>query len=69
MKLFLKIFSVIYFFQIFGFHTLAISNYEIIRICRKQRNEKECKKKLKLNRDLLNKGKPIEIPVYNYKRK
>ena len=47
----------------------SISNYEILKICRKERVEKECVKRLKLNRELLNQGKPIRIPVLKYKVK
>ena len=69
MKLSLKILSLTLFSLFLGLNALSISNYEIKRICRKQRNVNLCIKKLKFNRDLLDKGKPIEIPVYPYKSK
>tara|TARA_Y100000589_G_C26699917_1_gene445272 strand:- start:66 stop:269 length:204 start_codon:yes stop_codon:yes gene_type:complete len=53
----------------FGYKAFPISNYEILKTCRKQRREKACVKRLKINRDLLKRGKPIEIPVYPYKLK
>ena len=49
--------------------TYSISNSQIYQICTKKRREKTCIKKLKLKRELINKGKPVEIPVYPYKSK
>ena len=49
--------------------TYSISNSQIIKICTRKRREKACIKNLKLKRELINKGKPIEIPVYPYKYK
>ena len=69
MKLFLKVFSLILLSLIFGLETYSISNSQIFRICSKKRREKACIKRLKLNRELLNRGKPIKIPVYPYKSK
>ena len=69
MKLFLKVFSLILLSLIFGLETYSISNSQILRICTRKRKEKSCIKRLKLNRELLNKGKPIEIPVIPYKTK
>ncbi len=50
-----------------GLETYSISNSQILKICRTKRREKACIKRLKLNRELIFKGKPIEIPVYPYK--
>ena len=69
MKLFLKVFSLILLSLIFGLETYSISNSQIYRICSKKRREKSCIKRLKLNRELIYQGKPIEIPVYPYKSK
>ena len=69
MKLFLKVFSLILLSLIFGLETYSISNSQIFRICSKKRREKSCIKRLKLNRELIDNGKPIEIPVYPYKSK
>lgn len=69
MKLFFKVFSLIFFPLVFVLETYSISNSQIIKLCNRQRREKECIKRLKLNRELINKGKPIEIPVYPYKSK
>ena len=69
MKLFLKVFSLVFFPLAFVLKTYSISNSQIFKICTKQRSEKKCIKRLKLNRELIYKGKPIEIPVYPYKSK
>ena len=49
--------------------TYAITNFEINKICRKERKVKECIKRIKTNRQNLNNGIPIEIPVVPYKNK
>ncbi len=67
MKLFLKLSSLIIIFSMLGLETYSISNSQILKICRTKRREKACIKRLKLNRELIFKGKPIEIPVYPYK--
>ena len=69
MKLFFKGFLLVLLSSVFALENNAISNLQISRICRKERKEKACLKRLKLNRELLDNGKPIEIPVYPYKSK
>ena len=69
MKLFLKVFSLILLSSIFVLETYSIPNSQILRICSRKRREKACIKRLKMNRELIEKGKPIEIPVYPYKSK
>ena len=69
MKLFFKGFLLVLLSSVLVLENHAISNLQISRICRKERKEKACLKRLKLNRELLNNGKPIEIPVYPYKSK
>ena len=69
MKLLFKVFSLILLSLVLALETYAISNYQIFKICSKKRREKACIKRLKLNRELIYKGKPIEIPVYPYKSK
>ena len=69
MKLFFKVFSFILLTLVFSLETHSISNSQILKICTRKRREKTCIKRLKLNRELINKGKPIEIPVYPYKSK
>ena len=69
MKLFVKVFSLFLLSLIFSLETYSISNYQIFKICKRERKEKACIKKLKLKRELIYEGKPIEIPVYPYKSK
>ena len=69
MKLFFKVFSFFLLSLIFSLETYSISNYQILKICKRKIKEKACIKKLKLKRELIYEGKPIEIPVYPYKSK
>ena len=69
MKLLFKGFSLILLSLILSLETYSISNSQILKICSKKRKEKACIKRLKLNRELIFKGKPVEIPVYPYKSK
>ena len=69
MKLFFKVFSLVLLSLVVALETYSISNSKIIKICTRKRREKACIKRLKLNRDLIYEGKPIEIPVYPYKSK
>ena len=69
MKLFFKGFLLVLLSSVLVLENYAISNLQISRICRKERKEKACLKRLKLNRELLDNGKPLEIPVYPYKSK
>ena len=69
MKLLFKVFSFVLLSTILVLESHSISNLQISRICSKERKEKACIKRLKLNRELIYKGKPIEIPVYPYKSK
>ena len=69
MKIYLRIFSIILLSVILRSEVQAISNYKILKICSKFRQERKCIKKLKSNRDKLKEGKPIEIRVIPYKSK
>tara|TARA_B100000963_G_scaffold348736_1_gene356802 strand:+ start:518 stop:727 length:210 start_codon:yes stop_codon:yes gene_type:complete len=69
MNLFFKLFSFIVLSLVITLESHSISNSQIIRICNRERRAKACVKKLKLKRELIKKGKPIEIPVYPYKYK
>tara|TARA_Y100001978_G_scaffold42621_1_gene38025 strand:+ start:219 stop:428 length:210 start_codon:yes stop_codon:yes gene_type:complete len=69
MKLFFKVFPLILLSLVSALETYSISNSQILKICSRKRKEKACIKRLKLNRELIYKGKPIEIPVYPYKSK
>ena len=67
MKLFFKVFSLVLLSLVFALETYSISNSQIFKICARKRREKACIKRLKLNRELIYRGEPIEIPVYPYK--
>ena len=69
MKLFFKVLSLFLLSLVFVLETYSISNSQILRICSRKRRENACIKRLKSNRELIYKGKPIEIPVYPYKSK
>jgi len=69
MKLLFKVFSLVLLSLIMALEAYSISNYQIFKICSKKRKEKACIKRLKFNRELIYRGKPIEIPVYPYKTK
>ena len=69
MKLFFKVFSLSLLTLVFVSDAYSISNSQILRICSRKRRENACIKRLKSNRELIYKGKPIEIPVYPYKSK
>ena len=69
MKLSFKVFSLFLLSLFFSLETYSISNTQIFKICKRKRKEKACIKRLKLKRELIYEGKPIEIPVYPYKSK
>ena len=69
MKLLFKLFSLLLLSLLLPLETYSISNYQIFKICKRKRKEKTCIKRLKLKRELIYDGKPIEIPVYPYKSK
>jgi len=69
MKSYIKVFSLILLSLVLTLESYSITNSQIFKLCNKKRGEKACIKRLKLNRELINKGKPIEIPVYPYKSK
>ncbi|MBO8241772.1 hypothetical protein HA147_03815 [Prochlorococcus marinus XMU1410] len=48
--------------------SISLSDYQIKRFCAKEKRVSLCIKNLQEKRSDLQKGKPIEIPVTNYKR-
>ena len=46
----------------------SLTNYQINKICKKEKRVSNCIKNLKEKRDNLEKGNLIEIPVLPYKR-
>ena len=48
--------------------SLSLTNYQIKKICKKEKNESYCKKNMQEKKSNLQKGNLIEIPVIPYKR-
>ena len=68
MKLALNLFLFLFVFAIFGEKSLSLTDFQIKRICKKEKRELACIKILKEKRLNLQKGKSIEIPVIYLKR-
>ena len=68
MKLFFYLFTFLFVLVIFGDKSFSLSDYEIRRICKKEKNESTCIKNLQEKKSNLDKGNPIEIPVIPYRR-
>ena len=68
MKFALNLSSFLIALLIFSDKSISLTNYQIKRICSKEKREFECIKNLKEKRSNLLKGKLIEIPVRPYKR-
>jgi len=52
----------------FGGKAFSLTDYQIKKICEKEKREILCKKNLQEKRSTLQRGNPIEIPVVPYKR-
>ncbi len=68
MKFVLKI--LIFFFAMFTFgdESLSLSNYQIKKICKKEKRELTCIKNLREKKSNLQEGNLIEIPVIPYEK-
>ena len=53
---------------IIGDKAFSLTNYQIKKICKKEKRQSTCIKNLQEKRLDLEKGKLIEIPVIHYKR-
>ena len=55
-------------FALFTFNdkTFSLTNYQISKICKKEKRASTCIKKFQEKRDNLKNGDPIEIPVIPY---
>ena len=69
MKLFLKLSLFILVLIIFEDNSFSLTDYQIKKICKKERSASSCIKDLLIKRSNLQKGKFIEIPVKPYKGK
>ena len=68
MKLASIISMTLFSFFLMGEKSFAISNYQIKKICKKEKRESTCIKILKEKKSDLENGKYIEIPVFPYKK-
>ena len=67
MKLLLNLFLFLFSFFLMSEKSFSITDYQIKKICKKEKRESTCKKNLKEKRSNLQKGNHIEIPVIPYK--
>ena len=68
MKLALNLYLSLFTLFIFVQKSLSLSNYQIKKICKKEKSESTCIKKLQEKKSNLQKGNIIEIPVKPFKR-
>ena len=68
MKLALNLSLFLFTFFIFGGESISITEYQIKKICKKERRASICIKSLQDKKTNLQKGQFIEIPVRPYKR-
>ena len=67
MKSALKFSIFLFALFVFGDKSFSLSDYQIKRICNKERKELSCIKNLQEKRSNLQKGNLIEIPIIPYK--
>ena len=67
MKLALNLFLLSIALFSFSDGTYSLTDYQIKKICKKQKRNSTCIKNLQMKRYHLQKGNPIEIPVIPYK--
>ena len=68
MKLLLNLSLFIFILITFGHNSHSLTDYQIKKICKKERKTSICIKNLQYKRTNLQKGEFIEIPVRPYKR-
>ena len=66
MKLFLNLFLFLFSFFLIGEKSFSITDYQIKKICKKEKRELTCIKNLREKRSNLQKGNHIQIPVIPY---
>ncbi len=60
--------SFLFVFFAFGDETFSLTDYQIKKICKKEKRASNCIKKLQEKRSYLQKGNLIEIPVVPYRK-
>ena len=68
MKLLLNLFLFLFSLFLIGEKAFSITDFQIKKICKKEKRELTCIKNLQEKRSNLQKGNYIEIPVIPYKR-
>ena len=67
MKLALNLFLTLFALFVFDDESFSLTNYQMNKICRKEKRVASCIKNLQEKRNKLQKGNPIEIPIKPYK--
>ena len=68
MKLFINLSSFLFIIFLLGDQSFSITDYQIKKICKKEKRVLICIKNLREKRSNLQRGKHIEIPVLPYKK-
>ncbi len=68
MRLSLKLLLFLLALLIFGNKSFALTDYQIKKICKKEKRRSSCIKNLQDKKTNLQKGNLIEIPIIPYKR-
>ena len=68
MKLILNLSLFLFTLLAYGYKSFSLTDYQIKKLCIKEKKVSTCKKNLREKRYNLQKGNPIEIPVIPYKR-
>ena len=68
MKSALNLFFFLFIFFTFSDKSFSLTDYQIKKICKKEKIVFTCIKNLQEKRSKLQKGNPIEIPVLPYKK-
>ncbi len=68
MKFTIKLTIILSVLLTFGDESLSLTNYQIKKICKKEKRISSCIKNLQEKKSNLEKGNFIEIPVIPYKR-
>ena len=69
MKLLTKFYLFLFTLLLIGDKSYSITDYQIKKICKKEKRELTCIKNLQKKRSNLQEGNYIEIPVIPYKNK
>tara|TARA_B100000941_G_scaffold183604_1_gene131862 strand:- start:198 stop:404 length:207 start_codon:yes stop_codon:yes gene_type:complete len=67
MKLALNLCSIIFFLFVLGDKSFSLTDYQIKKICKKEKRELTCIRNLQEKRIDLQKGNKIEIPIKPFK--